>query len=72
MPVDPFERNDRRDKMTRGISTGANVVWSGGLAIVGAILIILGAAGVGGAFPIFLGIIAVAVATYNLFRPFRL
>jgi len=72
MPIDPFERNDRQDKIARGISQGASTVWSAGLAILGVILVALGVEGVGGAFPIVLGVLSLVVAAYNLYRPFRL
>jgi len=72
MPIDPFERNDRQDKIARGISKGVNVLWSAGLAILGIVLIALGVGGVGGAFPIVLGVLSLLAAGYNLLRPFRL
>ncbi len=71
MPTDPFERNDRRDRVARGISKGVNLGWTVGLALLGVVLIILGAKGVGGAFPIVLGLLSLLAAAYNFFRPFR-
>jgi hypothetical protein len=72
MPTDPFERNDRQDKIARRISQGANIIWSVGLAGLGIVLIALGLGGVGGALPIVLGVLALLAAGYNLLRPFRL
>ncbi len=71
MPIDPFERNDRQDKIARGVAQGANLLWSAGLAILGIILVVAGIGGVGGVLAIVLGVLSILGAGYNLFRPFR-
>ena len=72
MTTDPFECNDRQDKVARSMAKGINVLWSMGLVAIGIVLIVLGANGTGGALPIVIGVLALACPAYNIFRPFRM
>jgi len=71
MPTDPFERNDRQDRIARGISKSmnlANCIW---LSLLGLVLLVLGAKGVGGVLPIVIGSLSLLAAAYRFVRPFR-